>query len=54
MKMGALIKSNLHENPDGMSMERFAEAYAQAIWIERFRMDNTAQMIASMFGAKQK
>ena len=54
MKMGALIRANLGMDPKEMDTESFAEACCQAIWLERFRLRNQAEMIAAMFGGKKK
>lgn len=54
MKMNALIQSNLGINPRGLSEMEYAEAYSEAIWLEGFRLRNTAEMIAAMFGGKKK
>jgi hypothetical protein len=32
----------------------FAEAYAQAVWLEQFRLRNMAELLSAMFGAKKK
>ena len=54
MKMNALIRSNLGINPNELSIMEYAEAYNQAIWLEGFRLQNQAELIATMFGRKKK
>jgi len=49
----ALIRSNLGTDPTEGSEEDFASAYAQAIWLENWRMKRKAEMIAAMFGKNQ-
>lgn len=49
----ALIRANLHVDTDAVcSEEQWAELYAEALWIERWRNRNLAEMIAAVFGGK--
>lgn len=52
--MNALIRSNLGIEPGTLTTMEYADAYAQAIWIEEFRLQNTAELLAAMFGGKKK
>lgn len=54
MKMSALIRGNLHTEVEGMTPREFAEAYAQSVWLEQFRLRNMAELLSAMFGAKKK
>lgn len=47
----ALIRANLHVNSDDIKTEEeWAALYNQALWLERWRNRNHAEMIASLFG----
>lgn len=47
----ALIRANLNVDVEKIETEeQWAEMYAQAIWLERWRNRNRAEMIATMFG----
>ena len=47
----ALIRANLRVNSDGIKTEEeWAALYNQALWLERWRNRNHAEMIASLFG----
>lgn len=46
----ALIQSNLGIDPTAGSYEDWAENYARALWLEQWRLKNTAGMIAELFG----
>ena len=50
----ALIRSNLGIDPERCSYDDWAAYYAQALWMERWRLRNQAEMIAAMFGEKKK
>ena len=47
----ALIRANLHKDPDAVeTAEEWAALYSQALWLERWRNRNHAEMISSLFG----
>ena len=46
----ALIQSNLGIDPTVGNYEDWATNYAQALWLEQFRLRNQAEMIAKLFG----
>ena len=51
----ALIRANLHA--DALQADTYgewAELYAQALWLERWRLRNQAEMIAALFGEKKR
>ena len=50
----ALIRSNLMIDPCSGSEEDWASWYAQALWLEQFRLRNQAEMIARLFGEKKR
>ena len=50
----ALIRSNLMIDPCSGSEEDWASWYAQALWLEQFRLRNQAEMIANLFGEKNR
>ena len=49
----ALIRSNLGIDPMNGGYEKWAEHYAQALWLERWRLKNTADMLAKMIGGER-
>lgn len=49
----ALIKANLGIDPTNGDYEDWAVNYAQALWLEKWRLKNQAEMIARMFGGKK-
>lgn len=49
----ALIRANLHVDTDNIKTEEeWAALYGQALWLERWRNRNQAELIASLFGGK--
>ena len=48
----ALIRANLGIDPTVGDYEDWATNYAQALWLEKWRLKNTAEMIAELFGGK--
>ncbi len=48
----ALIRANLGIDPVVGDYDNWAASYAQALWLERFRNRNLAEMLAAMFGVK--
>jgi hypothetical protein len=49
----ALIRANLGIDPERCSYEEWAANYAQALWLEQWRLKNEAGMIAALFGGKK-
>jgi len=46
-----LIRAKLHKDPDEVETEEeWAALYAQAIWLERWRNQNRAELISALFG----
>lgn len=48
-KGDALIRANLHLNPNKLTPEEWALSYNQAVWLESFRLRNTAKMLVQLF-----
>lgn len=46
----ALIRANLGLDPTVGSYEEWAAHYAEALWLEKFRNRNLAEMLSGMFG----
>ena len=46
----ALIRANLGIDPTKGDYEDWAANYAQALWLEKWRIKNHAEMLAKMFG----
>ena len=49
----ALIRSNLGLDPMAGSYEEWAIHYAEALWLEKFRNRNIAQLLMTLFGRKE-
>ena len=50
-KGGALIRANLHVDVEKIENEEdWARLYCEALWLERWRNRNLAELIASLFG----
>ncbi|MGB0869471.1 MAG: hypothetical protein ACPGSD_07725 [Flavobacteriales bacterium] len=49
MKADALIRSNFHIDPDGLQMSEWAKLYAQADWLEKWRLQNQAELFQMLF-----
>lgn len=45
----ALIRANFNIEPEGLSEERWSMLFQQAVWIENFRLENTARILAKLF-----
>ena len=50
----ALIQANFHIDPTALSQEEWAMKFQQAVWIENFRLENTAKILARLFAPEQK
>lgn len=48
----ALIQSNLGIYPEELSCEEWAYNYAQALWLEKWRLKNLSEMFAKIFGGE--
>nr|DAL23321.1 MAG TPA_asm: hypothetical protein [Caudoviricetes sp.] len=49
-----MIRANLHKDPDAVeTAEEWAALYGQALWLERWRNRNQAEMITSLFGSNR-
>ena len=40
--------------PEELSLEEWAEAYNEAIWLNRFHLKQQADLFASLLGVKKK
>ncbi|MBQ7388595.1 MAG: hypothetical protein IJW01_04435 [Paludibacteraceae bacterium] len=49
----ALIRANLGIDPTIGDYEDWADNYAQALWLEKWRLKNQAELLARMFGGKK-
>jgi hypothetical protein len=50
LKGNALIRANFGTDPQELSGERWAQLFAEALWIEQWRLKNQAELLAAMFG----
>lgn len=46
----ALIRANLGIDPTAGSYDEWAAHYAEALWLEKFRNRNLAEMLTGLFG----
>jgi len=49
----ALIRSNLGIDPTAGTYEDWAASYAQALWLEKWRLKNLVEIYAAMFGSNK-
>ncbi|MBB6499117.1 hypothetical protein [Pedobacter cryoconitis] len=47
----ALIRSNFSVDPERLQLSEWAKLHAQAQWLERWRLENQAELFKVMFGA---
>ena len=50
----ALIRANLGIDPTAGDYEDWATNYAQALWLEKWRLRNLSEMLARVFGPQTK
>ena len=50
----ALIRANLGIDPTAGDYEDWATNYAQALWLEKWRLRNQSEMLARVFGPQTK
>lgn len=53
MKGNALIRAWLHTDPTGISEEKWAQLFAEAIWIEQRHTEQLARAIAALFANRE-
>lgn len=46
----ALIRANFGVDPYGLDDERWSELFAEAAWLEDYRLKNQAKMLVALFG----
>ena len=49
----ALIRSNLHVNPDELDEQKWSKFYVEAIWLEQIRLKNMGDLLVSIFGGNK-
>jgi hypothetical protein len=50
-KANALIRANFHIDPELLQVSQRNELYAQAYFIEQFRLENQARLLTALFKA---
>lgn len=45
----ALIRANFQVDPDTLDDSQWAMLFQQAVWVENFRLENTARILAKLF-----
>ncbi len=45
----ALIRANFNTDPETLDDDQWAMLFQQAIWIENFRLENMAKILAKLF-----
>ncbi len=46
----ALIRANFHMGPEKLTLNQWGDLYAEAQWLEQWRLNNKAEMLAKLFG----
>lgn len=49
LKADAIIRANFHLNPDELQISQWSKLYAQAIWLEEWRLKNQAELFMGLF-----
>jgi hypothetical protein len=49
-KVEALIRANFGIDPDTLQASQWCKLYAQAMWLEHWRMQNQAEMFKELLG----
>ena len=52
-KGSALIRAVFNVETENLSDEKWSKLYAQALWIEQWRLKNQAELLAKLFGEKK-
>ncbi len=52
MQGNALIRANFGIAPETLTIEKWAQLFAEATWIENERLKNIAELLAAMWGGK--
>ena len=47
-----LIRSNFGIEPEKLQLERWGDLYAEAQWLEQWRLNNMAEMLSKLFGGE--
>lgn len=50
-KGDALIRSNFNVEPENLQISEWNKMYAQAFWLEEFRLKNQAELFKAMFSS---
>lgn len=50
MQGDALIRANFNICPEKLQVSIWAKMYAQAQWVENFRLKNQAELFKNLFG----
>ena len=50
MQGDALIMANFKIDPKKLQVTQWGEHYAKAMWLERWRLENQAEMFRNVFG----
>jgi hypothetical protein len=53
LKGDALIRANFGVNPAELEYEQWAKLFAEAVWIEGWRLKNQAEMLSMLFGGRK-
>lgn len=50
MQGDALIRANFSIEPENLQVSKWKELYVQAQWLERWRLENKAELFKALFG----
>jgi hypothetical protein len=45
-----LIRANFSLEPEKLSLSKWSDLYAEAQWLEKWRLNNKAEMLVKLFG----
>ena len=50
IQANALIRANFQIDPEGLQLSKWAMLYTEALWIEKWRLQNQAELFKTLFG----
>ncbi|GIZ15304.1 hypothetical protein [Capnocytophaga catalasegens] len=49
IQANALIRANFHIDPEGLQLSQWTRLYCEALWIEKWRLQNQAELFKALF-----
>lgn len=50
MQANALIRTNFHIDSEGLQLSKWATLYTEALWLEKWQLQNQAELFKTLFG----